>query len=51
MILKPKQIQTTVNENLKTVTEAMAQQYIHKLGETQVGDIVQVPVIEPDNGL
>ncbi|CAF1026090.1 unnamed protein product, partial [Brachionus calyciflorus] len=43
-------IQETCSHNLRNAAEKMAQQHIHKLGESKVGDTVQVPVHEVDRG-
>ncbi len=37
-------LQSSCSENLKSFADKMASQFIHKLGEAQVGDTVQVPV-------
>ena len=49
-LLTDPSIQSSCSENLKFCTEKMIAQYIHKLGEAQVGDTVHVPVPDVDRG-
>ena len=43
-------IQSTCCENLKSCADKMVAQHIHKLGDAQVGDTVQIPVPDVDRG-
>ncbi|CAF1143189.1 unnamed protein product, partial [Brachionus calyciflorus] len=48
--IKIADINSNCSENLKQCAEKMLNQHIHKLGEAQIGDTVQVPIPDVDRG-